>query len=237
MYYLFLLFSEVLILVLILKKYNCKTNYLIKKISSYEDIISDQGKMNHEYNNQLMILSGYIDNKKRLKEYLHSLVGECRTGQNYEIRQLSNLDNGGLKKLLYYKLQKMEDNDILFSPYINLETKELFESLDLSLYRDLTKLFGIFLDNSIDAATLSEKKEVYLDINLDNNYINITISNSYNRDCNLDKIGKKGYTTKGCGHGYGLLIVKDIIRRNNKLEVINNYDDKLFYQTILVDLK
>ena len=37
---------------------------------SYEKIIDEQGEINHEYNNQLMILKGYVNNKKKLNNYL-----------------------------------------------------------------------------------------------------------------------------------------------------------------------
>ena len=35
----------------------------------------------------------------------------------------------------------------------------------------------------------------------------------------VKKVGKKGYSTKGKGHGFGLSLVKDIIRKNNRLEL------------------
>ena len=79
----------------------------IDYISEYESIIEEQGKKSHEYNNQLMIISGYIDNKKKLKEYLSTIIYDYRTGQNYEIRQLYKFPKGGIKELLYNKIYKM----------------------------------------------------------------------------------------------------------------------------------
>lgn len=134
-------------------KYNESMEYVLR----YEKIINDQGKKNHEYNNQLMVIKGYINNPERLSEYLDEVIGEHKTGQNYTVKQLGFLPDGGVKGLLYHKLSKMEDNDIKYYLYVdqNLKDKDI-ESFDLKTYRDLTKLLGVFLDNAIDAALKSE---------------------------------------------------------------------------------
>lgn len=224
-------------LIIIILKLRNKNKYLLKTIYEYEEIIENQGKKNHEFNNQLIVLCGYLDNKKKLKEYLNTIIEDHRTGQNYEIRQLAHLANGGIKKLLYYKIQKMKNNNVSFCPYIPLDTKDYIENLDLNLYKDVTKLLGVFMDNAIDAAILSEKKEIFLDITTDDRYLYIKIINSISTESSVSEIGKRRYTTKGEGHGYGLLIVKDIVKHNDKIEVVTDYDDNSFSQTILIDLK
>ena len=45
-------------------KYNESMEYVLR----YEKIINDQGKKNHEYNNQLMVIKGYINKPERLSE-------------------------------------------------------------------------------------------------------------------------------------------------------------------------
>ena len=47
-------------------KYNESMEYVLR----YEKIINEQGKKNHEYNNQLMVIKGYINKPERLSEYL-----------------------------------------------------------------------------------------------------------------------------------------------------------------------
>ena len=42
----------------------------------YEKIINEQGKKNHEYNNQLMVLKGYINKPDKLNEYLNLIISE-----------------------------------------------------------------------------------------------------------------------------------------------------------------
>ncbi len=84
-------------------KYNESMEYVLR----YEKIINDQGKKNHEYNNQLMVIKGYARNPEKLLDYLDLVIDEHKTGQNYTIKQLGFLPEGGIKGLLYHKLSKM----------------------------------------------------------------------------------------------------------------------------------
>ena len=117
------------------------------------------------------------------------------------------------------------------------DASELLEKMNVNLYRDITKVFGVLIDNAIDASLESEDKEFSLDFSKDKKQIIITISNTYNKDIDIKKIGKKGFSSKGKGHGFGLKLVKDIIKRNKNLELVSDFDDKYFIQTFLIDIE
>ena len=213
-------------------KYNEMMDYVCK----YEKIINDQGKKNHEYNNQLMVIKGYSKNPEKLEEYLNLVIDEHKCGQNYTIRQLSSFPDGGIKGLIYHKLSKMEDNDIKCYLYIDKNIKDIFEErIDVNTYRDITKLLGVFLDNAIEAAMNADKKEIDLEIKMDDDCIIITIGNTYDKNNDINQIGKKGFTTKGIGHGYGLSIVKDIMKHNQ--DTFNDVTEEVFKQTIMIYYK
>lgn len=215
-------------------KYNESMEYVLR----YEKIINEQGKKNHEYNNQLMVIKGYINKPERLSEYLDEVIGEHKTGQNYTVKQLGFLPDGGVKGLLYHKLSKMEDNNIKYYLYVdqNLKDKDI-ESFDLKTYRDLTKLLGVFLDNAIDAALKSEEKEIEVELKDKDDCPLLTISNTYDKNTDINKVGKSGFTTKGVGHGFGLSIVKDIAKTNSEIETFSSKESDKFIQTAMIYFK
>lgn len=215
-------------------KYNESMEYVLR----YEKIINEQGKKNHEYNNQLMVIKGYINKPERLSEYLDEVIGEHKTGQNYTVKQLGFLPDGGVKGLLYHKLSKMEDNNIKYYLYVdqNLKDKDI-ESFDLKTYRDLTKLLGVFLDNVIDAALKSEEKEIEVELKDKEDCLLLTISNTYDKNTDINKVGKSGFTTKGVGHGFGLSIVKDIAKTNSEIETFSSKESDKFIQTAMIYFK
>lgn len=238
-----IIFVVITIILFFINKYQrdkAEGNYIqmLEYVSKYEKIINEQGKKNHEFNNQLMVLCGYIDNKKKLKEYLDSMIEGHKGGKNYTIEQLSYFPDGGLKGLIYHKLSRIEEYNIKPYLYIDKNVKETFENkFDVNIYTDITKLFGVFLDNAIEAAKDADKKEIEIDMKIKDNYLIVTISNTYSKDVDINKIGKKGFTTKGVGHGFGLSLVKDIAKKNSKIETVNDVDNNMFKQTILIDLK
>ena len=215
-------------------KYNESMEYVLR----YEKIINEQGKKNHEYNNQLMVIKGYVNKPEKLSEYLDEVIGEHKTGQNYTVKQLGFLPDGGVKGLLYHKLSKMEDNNIKYYLYVdqNLKDKDI-ENFDLKTYRDLTKLLGVFLDNAIDAALKSEEKEIEVELKDKDDCLLLTISNTYDKNTDINKVGKSGFTTKGVGHGFGLSIVKDIAKTNSEIDTFNSKESDKFIQTAMIYYK
>lgn len=220
------------------EKLEDKYNQMMDYVSKYEKIINEQGKKNHEYNNQLMVLKGYINKPDKLNEYLDLIITEHKGGQNYTIKQLGYFPDGGIKGLIYHKLSKMDENEVKPYLYIDQNIKDIFEEkLDINTYRDITKLLGVFLDNAIEAAKDAEPKEVELEIKNKDSYILITITNTFSNNADVSQVGKKGFSTKGSGHGFGLSIVKDIAKNNNNIETFSDVINNKFKQTIMIYYK
>lgn len=218
--------------------YENKYNEVMEYVTRYEKIINEQGKKNHEYNNQLMELKGYLDKPDRLKDYLELIIGEHKTGQNYTVKQLGFLPDGGIKGLLYHKLSKMEEEGIKPYLYVDQSMQELSEDIfDIKTCQDITKILGVFIDNAIDASSKAEQKEVEIDFKVQKDCLIISVANTYDNKTDVNKIGKKGYSTKGAGHGFGLSIVKDISKNNPNIESFSDISDNKFKQTVLIYYK
>ena len=218
--------------------YENKYNEVMEYVTRYEKIINEQGKKNHEYNNQLMVLKGYLDKPDRLKDYLELIIGEHKTGQNYTVKQLGFLPDGGIKGLLYHKLSKMEEEGIKPYLYVDQSMQELSEDIfDIKTCQDITKILGVFIDNAIDASSKAEQKEVEIDFKVQKDCLIISVANTYDNKTDVNKIGKKGYSTKGAGHGFGLSIVKDISKNNPNIESFSDVSDSKFKQTVLIYYK
>lgn len=232
----FIFLFLIVILFFIIIKLNNKNKYLSQILSNYEDIINNQGIKVHEFNNQLIVIQGYANNEKKLRKYLNTIIDEYKTGQYFEIRQLSHLPQGGIKNLVYYKYKKMNSKNIKNYIYVQSDVKDVIKKLELKDYKDLTKFLGILIDNAIDAASISDEKEIFMDFKIDGKYLLINITNSINEDVDTKCIGKKGYTTKGFGHGFGMMIIKDILKTNNKFELVTENTTNTFSQTVLLDI-
>ena len=72
-------------------------------------------------------------------------------------------------------------------------------------------------------------KDILIEIFLQESYLNIKISNNYKGQIDVFNIGDKNYTTKGKGHGFGLLLVKRIIDNNTLLKNERQISKKIFY--------
>lgn len=193
---------------------------LLKYVNKYEKVVEDKSKRQHEYKNQLVLIKGMISktNKKAI-EYIDSLYEEEKDDSNLEmLKKLQYLPSGGLKGLIYYKLEDMKDKKINVFVDISPKVKnvKVNKKLDSNL-KDISKVIGVYLDNAIEASIKSKEKYIVLEIYLEKDEWVFSLSNTYKGEINLSRIDKEGYTTKGSGKGYGLSLVKDIIEHNSDL--------------------
>lgn len=245
-YYINILFMAcvILIITIIIRnefKYDkIKDEYknMLNHVTKYEKIITDQGKANHEFKNQLMVIRGYAQmNSPKLIEYLDSVIEDSKkTHSSYLISQLNKFPAGGIKGLLYYKLSTMDDENIKHELNVESGVKIRLDTLGTETYKNITKILGVLFDNAIDACKKSKEKKIIIDVVKKTNSVTFSIYNTYKGKIDMDKIGT-GFTTKGSGHGYGLRLVKDIVENSNIFEIENSLEDEYYVTKLTIKTK
>ncbi len=208
------------------KLYNKTLTVLYDKIRSFK----------HDFNNIVQAIGGYVstNNIEGLRDYYSDLVSDCVKVNNLAVLNPELINNPAIYSILTSKYFIAEDLGIKMNFEIFLDLK----TLNIKTY-DLTRILGILLDNAIEACNKCEKKEIYITIRKDNkvNRQLFIIENTYiNKDVDTDAIFEKGYTSKtennGADHGIGLWAVRQILSKNNNLNLYTTKTDTLFKQQL-----
>lgn len=139
---------------------------------------------------------------------------------------------------MYYKFSEAEEKGLDVKLNIAKQVENSFlKDLNTKDFKDLTRILGVYLDNAIEASVLSEKKQLGIEIYKVKNDIEIIISNTYSNKVDKDKIGNERYSTKGLTRGHGLLLVKRILKNNNRLTSEAKITDTIYSQTIKIKEK
>lgn len=192
----------------------------------------------HDMANMVQSMNGYIamNNFDGIKEYINSLSKGFNDINILSILSPEVINDPAIYGIVVGKTLKARDFKINLSLDINLRVSEVnFPKFELS------RIVGILLDNSIEAAIDSEDKKLIV-----NAYHNeskksdvIIIGNSVKDPNNIDitKIFNKNYSTKKESSGFGLYEVIRFFKKYNKGDIVTNidYDNNMFYQTVVFD--
>lgn len=204
------------------ENYNETLSYLYDNVKAFQ----------HDFNNMIFIIGGYIEanDTEGLKKYYKNLEKDSERVNNVALLNPKLINNSGIYNLLMSKYKKANSEKV----EIKLEFFFDFEKLKMPIY-EFSRILGILLDNAIEAAKETEEKQVnilFRDSTRNNTQI-ISIENSYkNKDVDTNKIFEKGETQKQNHMGMGLWEVKQILNRNNNVNLITKKDEKFFKQTI-----
>lgn len=237
---LFLMFLFVMLALQYLKNKNneIQKQQLLVLMHEYENVLNQTSENRHEMLNDLLILRSIAD--KNSSEFTRTLDGIIRQYDTKKFKKYTSLAKlpTGVKGMIYYKIAFINENEINFDTVVNGVDYAKFEAMDKELYYKVCKILGILMDNAIDACVDSDKKKLVVSVYTETEDLCVKIDNSYSGIVDTDEIKKKGYTTKGKNHGYGLTILNRIVDETKELEFEQsiNDNDKLFTSILKIKL-
>jgi two-component system sensor histidine kinase AgrC len=190
-----------------------KYDQLLNYIQKYELELTNKSITIHEFKNQIITIKGFISEKnKKANDYINSIISDIKNLEYNNLSGMENIPSGGLKGLIYFKLGDLREKGINVITKVQPRMKKnSFCLKNASLYKDILKIIGVYLDNAIESTMISTKKEIIMEIYQEKKESHFVLTNTHNNTVQVNKLDNVGYSTKGAGRGYGLQLVKNII--------------------------
>ena len=176
----------------------------------------------HDFSNILCTIGGYVQvsDMEGLQKYYSQIQKDINKVNTLGTLNPDVINNPAVFALISSKYNlALEDNiEMNINIFLDLNT------LNMKIY-EFTRILGILLDNSIQAARECDEKIINIEIRKDTkrNRQLLIVENTYNnKDIDTDKIYEKNYSTKPGNSGLGLWEVRQILKKNNNLILNNN---------------
>lgn len=220
------------------EKISKKYDELLDVMKSYENDIEEQRTLRHETKNEFATIKCKIQDKEdeeSIIKYIDSVIGDKGSSNTTKYSKFKYLPSNGLKGFFYYKFIEAEKKGINVSVNISKQIENSFlKDIDTKNFKNLVRIIGVYLDNAIEASYTSLDKKLGIEIYLIKDKIEIIITNTFNNNVNLDKIGKESFSTKGKNRGHGLLLVSKILGENKIFEAKNEIKGNIYIQSLKI---
>ena len=196
-------------------------------------ILHDQVRsFKHDFDNMVNSIGGYVVNEdiEGLKKYYQQLLEECNKTNNLYALSPAVINHPAIYHMLATKYYEADQKNVQINLNVFLDLNEIEERMKIY---EFTRILGILLDNAIDAAVECDKKIINVTFRKEhsNNMIAVIIQNTYkNKDVDTEEIYLKGVSSKENHSGLGLWKVRQILMRNNNLNLYTTKNDEFFTQ-------
>lgn len=186
----------------------------------------------HDFANIMCTIGGYVQAKdmKGLSIYYSEIQKDIQKVNNLSSLDPQVINHPAIFTLIASKYDKASELGITMNINCFLDLNKL----NMKIY-EFTRILGILLDNAIEASKECEDKTINLEIRKDTsrNRQILLIENTYkNKEIDTEKIYEKNYSTKDGNTGLGLWEVRQILKKNNNLNLFTSKDDTYFKQQL-----
>lgn len=212
-----------------LKNYEIHNKALIETVDGIK-------KLKHDYGNIVQALNGYVVTKNydKMHEYVNSLIREFSDINSVSLMDPKIFNEPAIYGVVGAKYFSASEENIPFEIEITSNIKNINFSKP-----ELSRVFGILLDNAIEAVKKVDNKYIKLEIHHNNikNADVIRILNSFDttNKPDLDKIYEKGVSTKKVKSGIGLWEVKKIINKAKNSQIYATIEGDKFVQNLIIE--
>ena len=186
----------------------------------------------HDFSNIICTIGGYVHSKDMngLTNYFEQIQTDVIKVNNLTALTPDIINNPAIYALVTAKYDKASNLNINMSVEVFMD----LNIINMKIY-EFTRILGILLDNAIEAADECDERNIYVHIRNDQRHNRqlLIIENTY-KDKNIytDKIYEKNYSTKPKNTGLGLWEVRQILKRNNNLNLYTTKTERLFKQQL-----
>ncbi|MGF3102149.1 DcuS/MalK family sensor histidine kinase [Rossellomorea sp. DUT-2] len=190
-----------------------EVNQLAEQLTGVKSYAEALRAQSHEFMNKMHVILGLV--KMRDYNHLNRYVKELVSLRVDEVSTVtSKVKDPALAGFIMGKLSYAREKNVA----LTIECHHFIpEPKDSTVTHELITVIGNLLDNSVEATTNSDEKEVLLELFYEDEQFEMVVTDSGEgmADEIAEEIFTKGYSSKGEGRGYGLFLVKESLRKLN----------------------
>ena len=188
----------------------------------------------HDFHNIVQGIGGYIstNDMEGLKKYYSQLLKDCDQVNNLTALNPSIINNSAIYNVMAAKYHRADELGVQINLAIFMDLNEIEKHMKIY---EFTRIIGILMDNAIEATAECKDKVIHVTFRKEENRkrMLMIIENTYlNKDVDIDRIFDKDFSTKSkeTNSGLGLWEVRQILKRNNNLNLFTTKNEEFFVQ-------
>jgi len=204
----------------------------------------EKTKHNYKYILPSIIYFAEEDDMEGLRDYLRKNEKTIEELQNVmmdgdessDVIKISGSDLNPIRGILFKMLAYAKEMKV----DMTVEVHDVIEFINFEKM-PLVNILGSWLENAIEAAVLTDEREVHISfVKMENSPIMsdcviVKVSNSCESDLpSFDAMRREGFSTKGENRGYGLSNVSIELKKSENIEHVMFYEDGNFVQELVM---